>query len=469
MPALVSPALVSPGLSSTSSPARTRNADEPQGRSFHAALDRSRASQADTDANGPTDSATARPGTPRRGASAPKDDTLPQIPNLDFFVPAMAAQVTTTAARTGAEAVTAAALRGAATATERTDVRAALAGTDAAAEAAKAAKAVTEPDLPAADAAAKAALADGEPADATTADALRAAAGKTSTTVSAQADAAAATAAATAKADAAAVPATPVAPSLLNAAPASTVPATPAPAARTGRTDAASRDTAATAVTTTAAATDTAEADPLDLLAARIEVSTGNDAGLADDGAPNAPLAWMAAQPGSAGIGNDAATTENRVPVLSLAPPVDSDAWAPALGQQMLRMSASGMHTAQLNLNPENLGPLQITLKLGDDQAQAMFVSGHESVRKAVEAALPQLRTTLAEHGISLGQTAVGADTRQPGGQSHFAGDNPSGRSGGNSGSSYPGAARSGTVTSSAAPAAPVRSARAEGVVDTFA
>ena len=250
---------------------------------------------------------------------------------------------------------------------------------------------------------------------------------------------------------------------------ASTVPATPAPAARTGRTDAASRDTAATAVTTTAAAAETAEADPLDLLAARIEASTGNDAGLADDGTPDAPLAWMAAQPGSAGIGNGSATTDNRVPVLSLAPPVDSDAWAPALGQQMLRMSASGMHTAQLNLNPENLGPLQITLKLGDDQAQAMFVSGHESVRKAVEAALPQLRTTLAEHGISLGQTAVGADTRQPGSQSSFASDNPSSRSGGNGGSAYPGAARSGTVASSTVPAPAVRNTRAEGVVDTFA
>ena len=459
MPALVSPALVSPGLSSTSSPARTRQAEEPQGRSFHAALDRSRASQADTN---PTDSATARPGTPRRSASVPKDDTLPQIPNLDFFVPAVSAQVTTAAARTGAEAVAAAALRGAATATERTDVQAALAGTDTVADAAKA---VTEPDLPTAEAAAKAALADGAPADATAADALRAAAGKTSTAVAAQADAAAATA----KADAAAVPATPVAPSLINAALASTVPATPAPTARTGRTDAASRDTAATAVTTTAAAAETAEADPLDLLAARIEASTGNDAGLADDGTPDAPLAWMAAQPGSAGIGNGTATNENRVPVLSLAPPVDSDAWAPALGQQMLRMSASGMHTAQLNLNPENLGPLQITLKLGDDQAQAMFVSGHESVRKAVEAALPQLRTTLAEHGISLGQTAVGADTRQPGGQASFAGDHPSGRSGSNGGSAYPGAARDNAVASAPKPAAAVRSTRTEGVVDTFA
>lgn len=462
MSALVSPALVSPGVSSTSSPARARQAEEPQGRSFHAALDRSRASQADaSDASDAADGASARSGTPRRGASAPKDDSLPQIPNLDFFVPAVSAQVTTAAARTGAEAVTAAALRGAATATERTDVQTALAGTDAKADAAKA---VTELDPASADAAANTALADGEPGGATAADALRAAAGKTSTSVAAQADAAAATA----KADAAAVPATPVAPSLLNAALASTVPATPAPLARTGRADAASRDTATAAATGAAATAETADADPLDLLAARMATSASNDANLADDSAPDTSLAWMAAQPGSTGIGNDTAATETRVPVLSLAPPVDSDAWAPALGQQMLRMSASGMHTAQLNINPENLGPLQITLKLGDDQAQAMFVSAHESVRKAVEAALPQLRTTLAEHGISLGQTAVGADTRQPGGQASFAGDNPSGRSGSNGGSNYPGATRN-TVASTPVPAAAVRSTRTEGVVDTFA
>lgn len=459
MPALVSPALVStvsPGLSSTSSPARARNADEPQGRSFHAALDRSRASQADA---GAADGTAARAGTPRRGAAALKDETAPEIPNLDFFVPAVPVQVAAAAARAGAEAATAAALRSAATATERTDVQASAAAVDAAADAAKA---LTALDLPAADAAAKAALPDGEPADAALADALRAATGKAQAAVATPAD----TTAGATKADAAALPATSAAPSLLSAALASTVPATPAPAARTARADAAARDTAATAASSTAAV---AEADPLALLAARIEATAGSDAGLADDSAPNAPVTWMATQPGNAGIASGTAAADSRMPVLTLAPPIDSDAWAPALSQQMLRMSASGMHTAQLNINPENLGPLQITLKLGDDQAQAMFVSAHESVRKAVEAALPQLRTTLAEHGISLGQTAVGADTRQPGGQSGFAGDNPSGRSGSNGGNAYPGAARSDATAANMVPAAPVRSARAEGAVDTFA
>jgi flagellar hook-length control protein FliK len=243
---------------------------------------------------------------------------------------------------------------------------------------------------------------------------------------------------------------------------------TPVPTARTGRADSATRDAVGSAASTTASSTDAAKAEPLDALA-RIEVTAASDADNQGNDADASPTAWLAAQPTSNST-DRAAATDSRVPVLSLAPPVDSDAWAPALGQQMLRMSASGMHTAQLNLNPEHLGPLQITLKLGEDQAQAVFSSAHEGVRKAVEAALPQLRTSLAEHGISLGQTSVGADTRQPSGQNAFAGDQPSGRSNGNAGSNYPGAGRDTTVGAvEARPTAPVRSTRAEGAVDTFA
>src|SRR4029077_12529794 len=102
-----------------------------------------------------------------------------------------------------------------------------------------------------------------------------------------------------------------------------------------------------------------------------------------------------------------ASPTSGSTPVLFVAPTVGSDAWGPAIGQQMIRMSASGHQVAELNLNPAGLGPLKVTLTMDDSQAQAMFVSAHEGVRKAVEAALPQLRATLAEQGISLGQTSV--------------------------------------------------------------
>ncbi|CAN7308004.1 flagellar hook-length control protein FliK [Variovorax sp. LjRoot84] len=154
-------------------------------------------------------------------------------------------------------------------------------------------------------------------------------------------------------------------------------------------------------------------------------------------------------------------------PVLTVAPPVGSDEWGPAIGQQMLRMSTGGHQVAELNLNPAGLGPLKVTLSLGDNQAQAMFVSAHESVRKAVEAALPQLRSTLAEQGISLGQTSVGAESRPWAGQGGGFGQ-PQQQPSSSRQAAYPG--RADTGTDAVAPRMPV-AARSTGRagLDTFA
>ena len=130
---------------------------------------------------------------------------------------------------------------------------------------------------------------------------------------------------------------------------------------------------------------------------------------------PSASFALQ--QPAAASTERTAESPVARPAMHTLAPEVGSEKWAPALGQQLARMSLSGTHTAELNLNPAGLGPLKVTLSIGEHQAQAAFVSAHESVRKAVEAALPQLRTSLSEQGITLGQTSVGADTRAPFGQ----------------------------------------------------
>lgn len=97
----------------------------------------------------------------------------------------------------------------------------------------------------------------------------------------------------------------------------------------------------------------------------------------------------------------------------SLAPQVGSDEWSKALGQQVAQMGKAGHQVTELQLNPPGLGPLKVTLSMSDQQMHAVFVSAHSSVRAAVEAALPQLRSTLADSGISLGQTSVGAQSQQ--------------------------------------------------------
>lgn len=121
--------------------------------------------------------------------------------------------------------------------------------------------------------------------------------------------------------------------------------------------------------------------------------------------------AGVAAAPAPTGM--PAASAAPATMTRSLAPEVGSGEWGKALGQQMIHMGKGGEQVAELQLNPPGLGPLKVTLSMNDHQVQAMFVSAHSSVRAAVEAALPQLRTTLADSGISLGNTSVNSESQQ--------------------------------------------------------
>lgn len=100
--------------------------------------------------------------------------------------------------------------------------------------------------------------------------------------------------------------------------------------------------------------------------------------------------------------------------VATLATPVASPAWSQQLGQQLVQISQrGGEQHVQMQLNPAELGPLSISLKFGEQGAQAHFLSAHAQVRQVLEQAIPQLREMLAEQGISLGETSVG-EQRDP-------------------------------------------------------
>ncbi|HCR1907784.1 TPA: flagellar hook-length control protein FliK [Enterobacter kobei] len=85
--------------------------------------------------------------------------------------------------------------------------------------------------------------------------------------------------------------------------------------------------------------------------------------------------------------------------------------WQQSLGQQIACFTRNGVQHAELRLHPEELGSLQVNLQLKNDQAQLHFVSESHQVRAAIEAAVPHLRTSLAESGIELGQSSVGSGT----------------------------------------------------------
>ncbi|AMJ70132.1 flagellar hook-length control protein [Enterobacter cloacae] len=117
------------------------------------------------------------------------------------------------------------------------------------------------------------------------------------------------------------------------------------------------------------------------------------------------------------------AATVATAPVLSQ--PLGTHEWQQSLSQHITLFTKQGQQTAELRLHPEDLGQVQISLKLDDNQAQLQMVSAHSHVRAALEAALPVLRTSLAENGIQLSQSSVSSESfagqQQSSSQQHHA------------------------------------------------
>jgi len=116
---------------------------------------------------------------------------------------------------------------------------------------------------------------------------------------------------------------------------------------------------------------------------------------------PNATaLAALQAQVSSA------ANLNSPIP-LSVDMPVTNNAWADEFSQKITWVATQHGQSAELHLNPPQLGPLDVLIKVNGDQATALFTSPHAVVRDAIEQALPKLREMLADNGIMLGNATV--------------------------------------------------------------
>lgn len=101
-------------------------------------------------------------------------------------------------------------------------------------------------------------------------------------------------------------------------------------------------------------------------------------------------------------------TQANVMPVqITLNTPVTHDKWGDEFNQKITWMATNKEQSAELHLNPPQLGPMDVVIKVSGDQATALFTSPHAAVRDAIEQALPKLREMMADNGIMLGNASV--------------------------------------------------------------
>ncbi|MDE2428280.1 MAG: flagellar hook-length control protein FliK [Burkholderiales bacterium] len=170
-----------------------------------------------------------------------------------------------------------------------------------------------------------------------------------------------------------------------------------------------------------------------------------------------APTPAAAAQAFNPNVQN----TINNAALEQIAPRVGTSGWDKAVGQKVVWMVGEGLQSAELTLNPPDLGPLQVVLKVSNDQANASFFAAQPEVREALESALPRLRQMMSDAGVQLTGFSVNSQAANQG--QGFA-QQQSQPSYGNATTSLPSVAISETVSSVATKITPKL-----GAVDTFA
>lgn len=110
--------------------------------------------------------------------------------------------------------------------------------------------------------------------------------------------------------------------------------------------------------------------------------------------------------------------------------------WGQAVGERMIMMAQHGPRSAQIQLDPPELGSMQIRVHVqGQDQISVSFTSPNPAVREALEQQMPRLREMLAEQGLELSEGAISDDSSSSGQGSDSRGGSE-GRTGGYAGGS---------------------------------
>lgn len=85
-----------------------------------------------------------------------------------------------------------------------------------------------------------------------------------------------------------------------------------------------------------------------------------------------------------------------------VAPTVGTPQWSQAVGDRVLWLAAQNITSAELRLDPPELGPMQVRVSVHQDQVQVTFTSPHAGVREALDQGAARLREMFNDQGLNL-------------------------------------------------------------------
>lgn len=124
----------------------------------------------------------------------------------------------------------------------------------------------------------------------------------------------------------------------------------------------------------------------------------------------NAARLDAALAPAVAGGANAPAEGATNVPRMPVPARFGSAAWGDSFSDRVTWIAQARQPTAELTLNPPQLGPVEIRVSVSpDQQASLSFLSPHPGVREAIQGSLPRLQEAFAASGLQLSEVFVGS------------------------------------------------------------
>jgi len=114
---------------------------------------------------------------------------------------------------------------------------------------------------------------------------------------------------------------------------------------------------------------------------------------------------------------SDVTTTTTITPLpepvkLTIATPAFTPAWRDEVAQQLAQLVVMRQDRAEIRLHPADLGPITVQIQMEGGHANLLIQAPQPATRDGLELALPQLRDSLAQQGIMLGEASI-RDQRQ--------------------------------------------------------
>lgn len=97
-----------------------------------------------------------------------------------------------------------------------------------------------------------------------------------------------------------------------------------------------------------------------------------------------------------------------RAPVVVGQPvPMQQGGWSEAVVDRVMVMSSQNLKSAEIQLDPAELGRLEVRISVNQEQSQVTFASPHAGVREALDSQMHRLRELFAQQGMNLMDASV--------------------------------------------------------------